>query len=65
MYWPITCCATARSAASAPSVAARQPLEARYGTLHNAGMAAVSLLMIGTAIAHFASGSAANAPPSR
>jgi hypothetical protein len=43
-------------------VAARQSLEARYGTLHNAGMAVVSLLMIGTAIAHFASGGSANAP---
>jgi len=43
-------------------VAARQTLQARYGTLHNAGMAAVSLLMIGSAIAHFASGNAANAP---
>lgn len=30
--------------------------------LHNAGMAIVSLLMIGTAIAHFASGNSANAP---
>ena len=36
-------------------------LEARYGVLHNAGMATVSLLMIGAAIVHFASGSA-NAP---
>jgi hypothetical protein len=43
-------------------VAARQALQARYGTLHNAGMAVVSLLMIGTAIAHFASGSSAHAP---
>ncbi|WP_425066445.1 hypothetical protein [Reyranella sp.] len=43
-------------------MAARQALEARYGTLHNAGMAIVSLLMIGTAIAHFASGNSANAP---
>jgi hypothetical protein len=43
-------------------VAARHALEARYGTLHNAGMAVVSLLMIGTAIAHFASGNSANAP---
>jgi hypothetical protein len=43
-------------------VAARQALEARYGSLHNAGMAAVSLLMIGTAIVHFASGDSANAP---
>jgi len=48
--------------ASAPTVAARQPLQARYGTLHNAGMAAASLLMIGMAIAHFASGDSANAP---
>ncbi len=39
-----------------------QALQARFGTLHNAGMAAVSLLMIGTAIAHFASGDSANAP---
>ena len=38
------------------------PLQARFGTLHNAGMAAVSLLMIGTAVAHFASGDSANAP---
>jgi hypothetical protein len=36
-------------------------LEARYGVLHNAGMAGVSILMIGAAIVHFASGSA-NAP---
>ena len=43
-------------------MAARQALEARYGTLHNAGMAVVSLLMIGTAIAHFGSGNSANAP---
>lgn len=43
-------------------MAARQALEARYGTLHNAGMAVVSLLMIGTAIVHFASGGSANAP---
>ena len=43
-------------------MAARQALEARYGTLHNAGMAGVSLLMIGTASAHFASGNSANAP---
>ena len=43
-------------------MAARQALEARYGTLHNAGMAVVSLLMIGTAIAHFASGNSTNAP---
>ena len=40
----------------------RQALEARYGTLHNAGMAVVSLVMIGSAIAHFASGESANAP---
>ncbi len=39
-----------------------QALQARFGTLHNAGMAAVSLLMIGTAVAHFASGDSANAP---
>lgn len=32
--------------------------EARYGVLHNAGMATVSILMIGAAIFHFASGSA-------
>ena len=43
-------------------MAARQALEARYGTLHNAGMAVVSLLMIGTAIVHFAWGGSANAP---
>ena len=41
---------------------ARQALEARYGSLHNAGMAIVSLLMIGSAIMHFASGGSANAP---
>jgi len=39
----------------------RKPLEARYATLHNASMAIVSLLMVGAAIVHFASGSA-NAP---
>jgi len=43
-------------------VAPLQALQARFGTLHNAGMAAVSLLMIGTAVAHFASGDSANAP---
>ncbi len=43
-------------------MAARQVLEARFGLIHNAGMAAVSLLMIGTAIVHFASGDSANAP---
>lgn len=43
-------------------MAARQALEARYGLVHNAGMAIVSLLMIGSAIAHFASGDSANAP---
>ena len=43
-------------------MAARQALEARYGSLHNAGMAVVSLLMIGSAIVHFASGDSANAP---
>lgn len=43
-------------------MAARQALEARFGLLHNAGMAAVSLLMIGSAIVHFASGDSANAP---
>lgn len=42
-------------------MAARGPLQARYSVLHNIGMAAVSLLMIGGAIAHFASGST-NAP---
>lgn len=36
-------------------------LEARYGTLHNGGMAAVSAFMIAAAVVHFASGSA-NAP---
>lgn len=40
---------------------AQPKLEARYGVLHNAGMAAVSIFMIGAAIVHFASGSA-NAP---
>ncbi|TBR30302.1 MAG: hypothetical protein EPO10_03550 [Reyranella sp.] len=43
-------------------MAARQALQVRYGTLHNLGMAAVSLLMIGSAIAHFTSGDSANAP---
>ena len=43
-------------------MAARQALQVRYGTLHNLAMAAVSLLMIGSAIAHFASGESANAP---
>lgn len=43
-------------------MAARQALEARYGSLHNAGMAIVSLLMIGTAIAHFTLGGSTNAP---
>ncbi|MDB5487857.1 MAG: hypothetical protein JWQ58_1572 [Reyranella sp.] len=43
-------------------MAVRQALEARYAKVHNAGMAVVSLLMIATAIAHFASGDSANAP---
>ncbi|MGQ3301755.1 hypothetical protein [Reyranella sp.] len=43
-------------------MAARQALQVRYGTLHNLGMAAVSLLMIASAIAHFSSGDSANAP---
>lgn len=42
-------------------MAARGPLEAHYGALHNIGMAAVSLAMIGGAIVHFATNSA-NAP---
>lgn len=42
-------------------MAARQPLEARYGALHNVGMAVVATGMVGAAIVHFASGSA-NAP---
>jgi len=42
-------------------VAARQPLEARYGAFHNIGMAVVSAGMIVAAIVHFASGST-NAP---
>lgn len=42
-------------------MAARPSLQARYGVLHNIGMAAVSLAMIGGAIAHFASNSV-NAP---
>ena len=42
-------------------MAARPPLEARYGALHNLGMAVVSVVMIVAAISHFASGSA-NAP---
>lgn len=43
-------------------MAARQALQVRYGTLHNLAMAAVALLMIGSAIAHFASGNSDNAP---
>ena len=43
-------------------MAARQALQVRYGTLHNVGMAAVSLLMIGSAVAHFTSGNSPNAP---
>ena len=43
-------------------MATRQALLVRYGTLHNLAMAAVSLLMIGSAIAHYASGESANAP---
>lgn len=62
MCWPTICCAIARSAVSIPAVAVPQTLEARYAKIHNAGMAGVSLLMIGAAIAHFASGDSANAP---
>ncbi|MBL0900693.1 MAG: hypothetical protein IBJ17_18600 [Reyranella sp.] len=40
---------------------ARQPLEARYGALHNVGMAVVSIGMVVAAVVHFATGSS-NAP---
>jgi hypothetical protein len=43
------------------TLSGRKPLEVRYGTLHNASMAVVSLVMIVAAILHFALGSA-NAP---
>lgn len=43
------------------AVAARQPLEARYGAFHNIGMAIVSVGMVVAAIVHFATGST-NAP---
>lgn len=39
-------------------MAARKPIEARYGSFHNISMAIVSLFMISAAIVHFASGSA-------
>lgn len=39
-------------------MAALKPLEARYGALHNIGMAVASVGMIAVAIVHFASGSA-------
>ena len=42
-------------------MAAAQPAEARYGTLHNLGMAAVATIMIVSAIVHFATNST-NAP---
>lgn len=42
-------------------MAARKPIEIRYGSLHNASLAVVAFVMIAAAIVHFASGSA-NAP---
>jgi len=42
-------------------VAAPGPLQARYGVLHNVGMAVIALAMIGGAIVHFVS-DAASAP---
>ena len=42
-------------------MAALKPFEARYGSLHNIGMAIVSVVMIVGAIVHFATNSA-NAP---
>lgn len=42
-------------------MAALKPFEARYGSLHNMGMAIVSVVMIVGAIVHFATNSA-NAP---
>jgi len=42
-------------------MAAAQPLQARYGSLHNISMAVVAIGMVGAAIVHFATNSA-NAP---
>jgi len=42
-------------------MAAAQPVEARYGSLHNISMAVVAIGMVGAAILHFATNSA-NAP---
>ena len=42
-------------------MAVAQPIEARYGSLHNISMAVVAIGMVGTAILHFATNSA-NAP---
>lgn len=42
-------------------MAAQKPVEARYGRMHNIGMAAISALMIAGAIVHFATKST-NAP---
>ena len=42
-------------------MAAQKPVEARYGLVHNIGMAVVSAVMIGAAIVHFATNSN-NAP---
>jgi hypothetical protein len=42
-------------------MAALKPAEARYGAVHNIGMAVVAILMVAGAIAHFATNSA-NAP---
>ena len=42
-------------------MAALKPAEARYGSLHNIGMAVVAIVMVVSAIAHFATNST-NAP---
>jgi hypothetical protein len=42
-------------------MAVAQPIEARYGSLHNVSMAVVAIGMVGAAILHFATNSA-NAP---
>jgi hypothetical protein len=42
-------------------MAVAQPIEARYGSLHNISMAVVAVGMVGAAILHFAT-SSANAP---
>src|SRR5260370_27170377 len=59
--WPTICCAIAPRTVEHRDMAVAQPLQARYGSLHNISMAVVAIGMVGAAILHFATNSA-NAP---